>query len=130
MNIPAVVLTEAHQTPISDDEPTRPATQVSKLWGDAAAQLSKRLIECARIKSRCYDILDTDGARRCYSLARELENLGKVLNSLSDEFEPETAAQMRRQIVDRIMKVYETSSVLLTLQPRATIDVNGTTDSV
>lgn len=128
MNIPAVVLSEAHQTPMSDDEPTRPATEMSRLWSGAATQLAKRFVDCARIKQRCFDILDTEGAKRCFALSRELENLARVLNSLSDDFEPETAAAMRRQIIDRIMSVYETSERLLTLEPRATIVANGPTD--
>lgn len=114
MNIPAVVLSEAHKTPMSEDEPTLPSTEVSKLWRAAAQELSRKLVDCARIKQRCLDVLDTKGAQRAYTLVNELASLVRVLDSLPT-LEPEFAAVLRRQSVDRIMKIYEESSTLLVI---------------
>lgn len=114
MNIPAVVLSEAHKTPMNEDEPTLPSSEVSKLWQEAARELSRRLLECARIKQRCMDVLDTKGAKRAYALVNELTALIRVLDSLLT-MEPEFAAVLCRQSVDRIMKIYEESSSLFTI---------------
>lgn len=106
MNIPAVVLSEAHQTPMDEEEPTRPDSEASKLWKEAAQQLAQKLIECSRVKQRCFDALDTAGAQEAYKYAKELKQLVVVLDNLSD-FPPEMAATMRRQSVDRIVAIYE-----------------------
>lgn len=109
MNIPAVVLAEASQTPPSEETPTLPASQVTKLWSGAAVMLARRLVDCARIKQRCFDVLDTEGARRAYVYAKELQELSKVLEGLP-LLAPEVSAQIQRQAVDRVMSLYEESS--------------------
>ncbi len=115
MNIPAVVLSEAHQTPMDEDMPTLPGSTVTKLWTEAATTLARRLVECARIKQRCMDVLDTKGAQVAYRYAQELTGLVRVLSSL-ESFQPEMAATVRRQTVDRIMRLYEESSELLAIR--------------
>ncbi len=115
MNIPAVVLSEAHQTPMDEDEPTRPDSEVSKLWSGAAYDLAQKLIECSRVKQRCLNILDVKGAQEAYLYAKELKQLVIVLNNLIG-LPAEMAATMRRQSVDRIVVIYEEAGRLFTTQ--------------
>jgi ATP-dependent Clp protease ATP-binding subunit ClpA len=115
MNIPAIVLSEAHQTTMDDDMPTLPGSTVTRLWTEAATTLARRLIECARIKQRCMDVLDTEGARLAYKYANELSAMAKVLSSL-ENLQPELRATTQRQTVDRVMKIYEMSSGLLAIE--------------
>lgn len=116
MNIPHVVLSEAHQTPMGEEEPTLPCSEVSKLWKGAALDLARKLLECARIKQRCYDVLDTRGAALAYSYVSELQTLARMIESLPS-LSAEIAAVTRRQVVDRIMALYEEASPLLELTP-------------
>lgn len=115
MNIPAVVIFEAHQTSMNDDEPTRPITEVSKLWGGAAHELAQKLIECSRVKQRCLNVLDVKGSQDAYRFAQELRQIVVVLSNLGS-LPVEMAASMRRQSVDRIVAIYEEASHLFVVQ--------------
>jgi len=112
MLIPAVIKAEAHDD--MDDMPTLHGSQASKLWGDAALLLSRKLVECARLKLRCPDVFDSNGAEAVFRLAKELQQLSAMLDGIGS-LQPEMAATMRRQAVDRIMKLYEVSQHLLSL---------------
>ena len=100
--------------PLNDEEPTLPGSDASKLWSDAATALSRKLVECARIKQRCYDVLDTDGSRVAYKMAKELTELARVLDGLP-ALQPELAAVVRRGVVDRLIKLCEESKRVLPL---------------
>lgn len=112
MLIPTVIKAEAHDD--MDDMPTLQGSQASKMWSDAALLLSRKFVECGRLKMRCPDIFDSVGAESAFRLAKELQQLSVMLEGLSS-LQPETAAVMRRHAVDRIMKIYELSSHLLPL---------------
>lgn len=114
MLIPTVIVSEAHKCATDDDMPTLPGSEASKLWCDAAVQLSRKLLECARIKQRHTDVMDMDGAEHAMRFARELLQLSKILEQLPG-LQAEMAATIRRQAVDRIVRVYEVSSSLLKL---------------
>ncbi len=114
MLIPAVIKAEAHPSADDNDEPTLPASETSKLWSGAALSLSRKLVECARIKQRCLDVIDMKGAREAYKMAKELLELSRVLDGLP-ALHPETAAVVRRQSVDRVVKLYEESARVLPL---------------
>ncbi len=106
MNIPAVIISEACQTPMREDEPTRPDSQLSKIWSDAANDMATRLFETSQRKQRCLDTLDVKGAQEAYRYAKELRNLVVTLSGL-DALPPEMSATMRRQSVDRVVAIYE-----------------------
>jgi len=112
MNIPAVVLSEVHQTPVNEDEPTRPNSQLAQLWCDAAKVLAAKLLSSSQIKQRCLEMLDVKGAQEAYRYSKELQQLAFVLGNL-DTFHPEMAATMRRQTVDRVVAIYEDAGRLL-----------------
>ena len=108
MNIPIAALC----APMRDEEPTRPNSDMTKQWGDAAKELSSKLIQRSKIKQRCYDKLDAKGAQQAYKSAKELDRLAEMLNTLPD-LHPEMAATLRRQTVERIVEIYVESSNLL-----------------
>ena len=111
MLIPSVIKAEAHSS-LNDDMPTMSGSEASKLWCAAALSLSRKLVECGRIKMRCVDIYDPDGAEAAFRFAKELLQLSRVLEGLP-ALQPEMAAAMRRASVDRVMKLYEATAYLL-----------------
>ena len=97
-----------------DDVPTPVLTESSKIWHDAAVILSRKLIECAKIKRRCGDVLDFKGSERAYHIAKELVQLSIIIDHLPGVDE-ETAAMIKRASIDRIVLLYKTTEDLLTL---------------
>jgi hypothetical protein len=104
------------------DVPTIPMSEMSLVWHESALELSRKLVECAKIKRRCTDVFDADGSEQAFKLAWELQNLSTILKALP-VVSSEPAAKIRRVCIDRIVDVYNESLPLLELIPKDYLQV-------
>jgi len=106
---------QAESSSVSNEEhPTLQGSALTKLWSSAALTLSRKLVECARLKRRCPDIFDPESAEVAFRMAKELLNISRVLDTL-DNLHPEMAAGLRRASVDRIVLLHDLSTSILPL---------------
>lgn len=107
---------------VEDDSPTLPSTSATQLWKEAAEHMSRRLVEAARLKRRCGDLMDPEGSERALVFARETLQISRVLTNLAG-ISPELSSIVRRACVDRLTGMHVEVDRLLDLQaPRMRAD--------
>ena len=96
--------------------PTPSLSEASLLWHESALVLCARLVVCGRVKRLDPEKLDTEGSELAFRLAKELSVISGILKMCPDVSQ-EVAIVIRKQCVDRVIKIYNESLELLKAVP-------------